>query len=250
MQIPSPTLPAVHHPERPSMWLQLPLSFDLARMQRDIGQFQASDWISHANTMACESGWHCLPLRSSGGDARHIGAGDGAMFADTPHLARCPGLQQALDAFDCETLSVRLMALAPGASIQAHRDKGTSIADGVTRIHVPVQTSPQVLFTIEGETVHFTAGHAWYMDASCLHAVDNRGSTARIHLVIDCITNRWLEALFARAGFVARPAPKYGAAGIDDGNIRQVIASLRASATPGGLALADQLAALADGAAA
>lgn len=232
----------------PSTWLQLPLSFDLAQMQGDSSQFLASDWIKHFNTGAYEYGWSCVPLRSPGGEASHIVPLNEALYADTPQLLRCPYLRQVIGQFQCDTSAVRLMALAPGAVIHAHRDVGAALMDGLTRIHIPIQTSPQVLFSIDGESVHFTAGHAWYMDASCLHAVENRGTAPRIHLVIDCITNAWLEDLFARAGFVPKAAAKYGDASINDGNVQAVIAQLRTSAAPAALAMAERLANLAQGA--
>lgn len=233
----------------PSTWLRLPLAFDVARMQRECDQFADDDWISHFNTGVYENGWSCLPLRSAGGDARHIMPLDGAPYASTRHLARCPYLRAIIAGFKCGTGAVRLMALAPGAAIRAHRDAGTALMDGLTRIHIPIHSSPQVLFCIDGETVHFAPGHAWYMDASCLHAVHNQSAAPRVHLIIDCITNAWLEALFAAAGFVPKAAAKYGDPSINDGNVRAVIAQLRAVPTPASLALAGKLATLADAAA-
>lgn len=229
----------------PSTWLQLPLRFDVARLQDDSDRYASGDWISHFNTGAYENGWSCLPLRSAGGDARHIMPIDGAAYAGTPQLARCGYLREVLASFACAVNSARLLALAPGALIHAHRDAGTALADGLVRIHIPIRTSPQVLFTIDGETVHFTAGHAWYMDASRLHAVHNQGTAPRIHLVLDCVANAWLEALFAAAGFVPTAAHKYGDPGINDGNVQAIIAQLRHSPSPAGLALARELAALA-----
>ncbi|OYO29007.1 aspartyl/asparaginyl beta-hydroxylase domain-containing protein [Janthinobacterium sp. PC23-8] len=232
----------------PSTWLRLPLRFDVARMQQESDQFTSTDWISHFNTGAYENGWSCLPLRSHGGDPLHIMPLDDAVYADTPHLARCPCLRQAIAGMDCEVGAARLMALDAGAVIREHRDAGTALADGVTRIHIPIHTSPQVLFRIDGEQVHFYAGHAWYMDASCRHAVENRGDAARVHLVLDCVTNDWLESLFASAGFVPKAPPKYGDPSINDGNVREIIARLRASGEPAALAVAERLAALERGA--
>lgn len=225
----------------PSTWLRLPLAFDVARLQRESDQFAASDWIDHFNTRAYEGGWSCVPLRSAGGDARHIMPIDGVAYADTPLLARCPYLQQVLAGFACEIGAARLMALAAGAEIGEHRDAGTALADGVTRIHIPIHTSPQVLFRIDGVAVHFGAGHAWYMDASCRHAVSNGGAMARVHLVVDCVSNDWLRALFAKAGFVPAPLPKYGDPNINDDNVEAIIASLRETGVP---ALAERLAAI------
>lgn len=228
----------------PSTHLQLPLSFDVARLQQDIARFLPTDWLAHFNTGAYENGWSVLPLRSAGGDARHIMPLDGVDYADTPHLARCPYLRQVIAGFGCEVGAARLMALEAGAVIREHRDPGTALADGVTRIHIPIRTSPQVLFRIGGTEVHFSAGHAWYMDASCRHAVENRGTAPRVHLVLDCVTNDWLEQLFASAGFVPKAPPKYGDASINDGNVEEIIASLRATGSPAVLAQAERLAAI------
>ncbi|CDG84046.1 aspartyl/asparaginyl beta-hydroxylase domain-containing protein [Janthinobacterium agaricidamnosum] len=231
-----------------STWLQLPMTFDVPRMQRDSDQFQAGDWIDHFNTRAYEQGWSCIPLRSAGGAADHIIPLDGAAFADTPLLARCPCLREVIASFACDTGAVRLMALQAGAQIHAHRDTGTALADGLTRIHIPIHTSEHVLFSIDGEAVHFSAGHAWYMDASCLHAVENRGATPRVHLVLDCITNQWLEQLFERAGFVPKTAPKYADPSINDGNVAEIIDRLRTSGAPAALGLAARLDAIRRGA--
>jgi quercetin dioxygenase-like cupin family protein len=190
----------------PSAWLRLPLAFDLARMQAELALIGADEWIAHFNTDAYENGWSCVPLRSAGGSARHIMPVDGEPYRDTPVLARCPYLRQVIDSFACDKQSVRLMALAPGAVIKEHRDPGTALQEGLTRLHVPLQTSPEVLFTVDGDAVHFGAGHAWYLDASCRHAVHNRGTLARVHLLIDCVSNDWLAHLFEEAGFVPRPA--------------------------------------------
>lgn len=190
----------------PSAWLRLPLEFDLARMQAELDALGADEWIAHFNTDAYEHGWSCVPLRSAGGSARHIMPVDGAPYRDTAVLERCPYLRQVIDSFACDKQSVRLMALAPGAVIKEHRDAGTALQEGLTRVHVPLRTSPEVLFTVDGETVHFSAGHAWYLDASCRHAVDNRSAHARVHLILDCVSNSWLRQLFDAAGFVPRPA--------------------------------------------
>lgn len=190
----------------PSTWLRLPLEFDLARMQAELDAIGAGEWIAHFNTGAYENGWSCVPLRSAGGSARHIMPVDGEPYNDTAVLERCPYLRQVIDSLACEKQSVRLMALAPGAVIKEHRDPGTALQEGLTRLHVPVRTAPEVLLTVDGEAVHFSAGHAWYLDASCRHGVDNRSTLARVHLIIDCVSNDWLAQLFKEAGFVPRPA--------------------------------------------
>lgn len=222
----------------PTPYLKLPMAFDLARLQEDLQRVAPSEWIGHFNTAAYEKGWGCVPLRSVDGRADHIVPVNGGRFEDTPILARCPYFRHAIDQFQCEKTSIRLMGLEAAGVIHEHRDQGSALEDGLTRLHIPVQTSPLATYRIEGEEVHFSAGDAWYLNASCLHGAHNRSPQARIHLMIDCITNPWLEQLFLSAGGVLRESPPYGDASIHDGNVLQVIAALRA----GGHASAAQLA--------
>lgn len=228
----------------PARYLKLSLSFDCVPLQAELGNILASEWIDHYNTTAYATGWQCIPLRSVGGRLDHIMALDSDAYADTVILARCPHFQRVLAAFECELLSVRLMALEPGAGIRPHRDPGTGYEDGVARLHIPVCTDPAVLFHIDGESVHFAQGGTWYLNANCLHAVDNRSAINRVHLAIDCVPNAWLDALFARAGHVAPPAARYGERNINDFNVAAVIDALRAGGTPGGRLRAEQLEAL------
>jgi hypothetical protein len=79
------------------------------------------------------------------------------------------------------------------------------------------------------------------MNANCLHAVRNGSARERVHLVLDCVANDWLLALFERSGWQAAPAPKYGDPNITDANAAGVIAELRASGMPAATALAAQL---------
>ncbi|MCW5651591.1 MAG: aspartyl/asparaginyl beta-hydroxylase domain-containing protein [Ramlibacter sp.] len=230
----------------PTRYLQLPMSFDVERLQADLASVEQSEWIAHFNTRAYENSWSCIPLRSVGGRIDNILPLDGAAFEDTVILERCPYFRQVIDGFQCEKTSIRLMSLEAGGIIREHRDDGASLEDGVTRLHVPIVTSPEVVFRIDGEEVHFSAGATWYLNASCLHAVENRGPAARIHLMIDCISNEWLESIFRSAGWVAREASKYGDPMIRDDNVDEVIASLRMVGSVAAHRMADSLQAMAD----
>lgn len=210
----------------PVGFLKLPLSFDSARMRAECDAIVAARWRDHFNTAAYDGGWSCIPLRSPDGRLDDIIPVEGAAYRDTVILDACPYMRQVLAAFRCETTSVRLMALAPGAGIKEHRDAGAAFEHGVARLHVPLQTAPEVVFRVDGEAVHFSQGDAWYLNASRLHGVRNDSAGARIHLMLDCVVNPWLERLFARAGFVPAAPPKYGDPGINDGNVADVIAQL------------------------
>jgi quercetin dioxygenase-like cupin family protein len=228
-------------------YLKLALSFDTAPLQAELAQMMATEWLDHYNTTAYASGWQCIPLRSVDGRLDHVMAIDSDAYAPTVILQRCPHFQRVLSAFACELRSVRLMALAPGASILPHRDPGTGYEDGIARLHIPVCTDPAVLFHIDGESVHFSQGGTWYLDANRVHAVDNRSAVNRVHLALDCVPNAWLDGLFAQAGYLAPPQPRYGERSINDANVAGVIAALRANGTPAALREAERLHALAHG---
>ncbi|MES2610629.1 MAG: aspartyl/asparaginyl beta-hydroxylase domain-containing protein [Pseudomonadota bacterium] len=225
----------------PTLYLKLPFSFDLARLQDDLGRVAPTEWIGHFNTSAYEKGWSCAPLRSVDGRTDHIIPVESGRFEDTAILARCPYFRHAIDQFQCEKTSIRLMSLEAGGVIHEHRDAGGSLEDGLTRLHIPVQTSPLATYRIDGEEVHFCAGSAWYLNAGCLHGAENRSPQARIHLMIDCVTNPWLAQIFQAAGGIQRDPPPYGDASIDDDNVLQVIAALRAGGHAASTQLADRL---------
>lgn len=224
--------------------LRLPPAFDVARLKRDLATIGEAAWIPHFNTADYEGSWRCVPLRSEGGRSDHILSLPDTAYADTPILARCPYFREVLDTFACEKASVRLMAMAADARIHVHRDHGTGFGQGTARLHIPIVTAPAVLFTIDGEAVHFPAGETWYMNADCPHGVHNGSPGPRIHLMMDCIVNPWLQRMFAEAGFVPDEAPKYGDAAIDDGNVAQVIAALRRPEDPAAEELASRLEAM------
>lgn len=212
--------------------LRLPLRFDAAALHQDVQKMRHEAWIAHYNDRAHEGDWRCIPLRSAAGQSDNILASADANFLDTPLLEGAPHLRAALAQFDCEMIAVRLMSLAAGARILPHRDAGGGFEDGVARLHIPVQTDPRVQFEIDGESVHFGLGECWYMNANCLHAVRNESEIERIHLVLDCVPNDWLRALFIGAGWRENPAPAYGDPNMTDANIQQVIAALRTNPAP------------------
>jgi quercetin dioxygenase-like cupin family protein len=228
-------------------WLKLPLSFPVTELQRDLDSIEPTAWIDHFNTAAHERPWRCVPLRSVEGRTDHVMPTASTDYRDTSILSGRSGFQQVLDHFECEITSVRLMSLGPGAVIKPHRDRGASLEDGIARLHIPIRTAPEVLFTVDGEAVHFSAGHTWYLNAARLHSVVNASPGDRVHLTLDCIPNAWLERLFEAAGWVRRPAPTYGDPSIHDGNVWQVIDALRRGGHAAGAAEARRLQGIAEG---
>ena len=182
-------------------YVKLPLAFDPAGLQADLRQIAPDQWQAHFNSRYYEGDWSGVSLRALGGNAAQLYPDPTAKeFADTPLLARCANLQQALAAFHCPTQSVRLLKVGPGSRILEHKDYNLSLEDGEIRLHVPVTTNPEVEFFVDGGRVDMQAGECWYVNFNLPHRVANLGATSRIHLVMDCVVNDWLRALIPDAG--------------------------------------------------
>jgi hypothetical protein len=183
--------------------LRLPLDFDAARLRSEAELFSREDWIRHFVPQNYDGDWSVVPLRGKAGATHPVMMiypdPTCTSFEDTPFLAHCPYLREALRAFRCPLDAARLMRLGPGSLIKPHHDDDLRFENGVARIHVPVVTNPDVVFMLNGAQVVLEAGACWYLRLSDTHAVYNGGATDRIHLVIDARVNAWLEALFRRA---------------------------------------------------
>ena len=79
---------------------------------------------------------------------------------------------------------VMLARLAAGRGIAPHED-GEGSHPLTHRIHVPLQTSPEVVFTVGGQRHHLAAGHAWETNNIVAHSVFNGSPAPRIHLVFE-----------------------------------------------------------------
>ncbi len=181
--------------------LQLPLAFDPALLRRDLEILSAETWTAHFVKQNYEGDWSVIPLRCAAGEThpvRMIYSDPTATdFVNTPLLEPCGYFQAVIAAFACEVRSVRLMRLTPGSIIKEHTDLDLGVESGTARIHIPVTTNPGVEFLLNRQRVEMKAGEAWYLRLGDPHAVANRGTTDRVHLVLDLIANDWLTGFFA-----------------------------------------------------
>lgn len=186
---------------------RLALDFDAEELARDLACVVAADWEPHFNKPIYDGDWSGAALRSVDGAPKRLYPDPTAAgrYADTPLRARVPHLSAALDAFRCELLAARLLRVGPGSRIREHRDYNLSIEDGEARIHVPLVTSVEALFTLDGERVTMGPGEAWYLNLNLPHRVENGGTDARIHLVVDCVVNSWLLGLLPEGSREAGP---------------------------------------------
>lgn len=182
-------------------YLRLPFQFDAALMQQEVHAADA-EWRLHFNSRHYEGNWSGLSLRSPGGTPDNLfvdGLGKDTSFMDTPLLKRCPYITQVIDSLPCEKTSVRLLKLEHGAVVKEHTDAGLNFEEGEARLHIPVITHPLVEFCLDAQRLEMKAGECWYINASLPHRLSNPSPVDRIHLVIDCLVNDQLKALFNRS---------------------------------------------------
>jgi len=194
-----PTPPPPRFPDR----LRLPLVFDPGLLTRDLEAASSGAWTRHVARQNYDGDWSVIPLRAPAGESHPIRIAfpnpDARSFVDTPQLEGCDYFRDVLGAFRCPLRGVRLMRLGPGSCIKEHTDVDLGFEDGTVRMHIPVVTNDAVEFLLNGERAVLAAGSVWYLRLSDPHSVANRGSTDRVHLVIDAEVDGWIEALFESA---------------------------------------------------
>jgi hypothetical protein len=181
--------------------LRLPLRFDPQGLKSDLEKILPGEWVAHFNQSYYEGEWSGVALKSVGGVASQLypDPTKQGTFADTEILARCTYIQQVLASFRCQTEAVRFLKLSAGSSIREHRDYKLGYEDGVVRVHIPVHTNADVQFFLDGKRLSMLEGECWYLNFNLPHRVENRSSQDRVHLVIDCVLNDWLDSLFGSA---------------------------------------------------
>ncbi|MFL0801141.1 MAG: aspartyl/asparaginyl beta-hydroxylase domain-containing protein [Agarilytica sp.] len=175
--------------------------------EQDIGQITHTlsdevDWQIHVNKKAYQGAWDVLPLRCM---QQHQAAHpllqsffleestEPETWTNLPRITQYPSIAKLLSEFQCIVKSVRFMRLHPGSNILPHTDNGVGLDFGEARLHVPLVTDTKVCFFIAGNSIPMNTGELWYIDADKEHWVTNRSPNTRIHLVIDCVANAWLQ---------------------------------------------------------
>lgn len=159
-------------------FFQLPVLFDVGRLQDEVAALPAEAWVSHPDSVPGNSATRLISAEGEETDSVH-----GSMRA-TPWLANMPYARQVLAGFGVVWSRSRLMRLAPGAVVPEHADINYHWHTRV-RLHIPITTRPAVRFHCDGETVHMAEGEAWIFDNWRRHHVENGSPEDRVHLVAD-----------------------------------------------------------------
>lgn len=172
--------------------IKLPRQYCARTLAAEVKALPPSAWIPHPGKLA---GNDAVPLITPGGQISNAFAGP---MAPTEHLQSCPYIREIMADLGAVWGRSRLMGLAPQADVPEHVDVGYYWRTHL-RIHIPVITTPSVLFTCDGNTVHMASGECWAFDSFCLHNVRNAGNDKRIHLVLDTVGGEKLWDLMADA---------------------------------------------------
>lgn len=187
-------------------------------------------WADHYSSYNEGSTWKALALRAYGGRTEFIekpaemskawkAANPEALdwgIEDTPLRAELPEAEALLALIPGTHHRVRLMRLDGTGTLGRHaditdREAGTE-PGALMRIHLPLVTSPEVLFTSwlpDGSQLvaNMPKGAAWYLDTRKPHTASNGGTTERVHLVVDTEATPELLAMLGTAP-EATPLPE------------------------------------------
>ena len=77
-----------------------------------------------------------------------------------------------------------LARLEAGQRIDLHVDGGAA-SPLVHKVHVPLQTDPRAVLTVDGVGVHLAPGYAWEVNNLAAHGAFNGGDRDRIHFIFE-----------------------------------------------------------------
>lgn len=221
-------------------YIRLPFQFDVQRLQEEVTALASQPWPMHYQKLHYSGNWSAIPLRSINGEADNviISPHSDAEYKDTVFLQQSVYLKETLQHFNCPLLAVRLLKLDAGSVIKEHRDAELSFEHGQVRIHIPVFTNPEVEFILEGEEMQLQEGECWYMNFNLRHAIHNKSSRTRVHLVIDAVVNDWVKELFSQPGLLRKETESVQ---YDADTRRQIITQLRMMGTETANRIADEM---------
>ena len=172
----------------PDPILRLPLSFDAAALAAEVEALPDTAWVPHPNNLPGNEA--VLLVTPNGAMTNDIGT----PMMPTRHLTACPYMMEVMGAIGAVWGRSRLMRIAPGGTVPPHVDTNFYWRTHL-RLHVPIVTTPDVKFTVAGNTVHMAAGECWVFDTFSMHRVENGGTQRRTHLVLDTVGGEGLHAL-------------------------------------------------------
>jgi hypothetical protein len=159
--------------------------FEAAR--KVLSEVAPSDWTpTHPDGPYKSDGWRVVKI---------VAKGKRTEFVD-----RHPEIARALDFFKDPIEMAVFYSMLPGAEIHPHRDLSGTLELGKIRYHIPIETNPDVYFWVDKKRVPMKVGEMWGLNTSYLHAVANRSTADRVHLVVEVEVGKWSWAMLPAKG--------------------------------------------------
>jgi len=179
--------------------IQLPFSFDVAKMEKEIRAFGSKDFIYYDSIPLRAPAHQVDPSLPFPPPATDYADGTWTDWLDTPFLKDSPYLNEVVDTFKEKTrvTLVRVLRLASGSIVKEHTDPtlGLQIPKSVIRLTIPVLNEEGVEFFLNDTTVPMKPGECWYLRLTDPHRVVNTSSVDRINITIDMEPNEWIRSL-------------------------------------------------------
>lgn len=179
-----------------SQRLRLPVDVDVDRLVTEM-QGLERDFARFAPGPFDVKGWDGIALVSGDGRVEDTRSPAPSRWGPRPTapLARCPHHAEVLAAFGGPILAARLLYLEPGGHHAQHRDPIGFPLGGI-RLHIPIQTHPDVELWLGGERMAWAPGELWYADFAFPHRLANPTDVMRVHLVVDVAITDGVLGLF------------------------------------------------------
>ena len=106
--------------------------------------------------------------------------------------ALVPLMQPVLKKLNVKDMGRLLIVnLKPSGHVKKHNDQG-AYADHYARFHLVLKTNQWCSQTCGEQKQKFEAGEVWWFNHKKDHTADNVGTTDRVHIIFDCVTDYFL----------------------------------------------------------
>ncbi|MDB6086411.1 MAG: aspartyl/asparaginyl beta-hydroxylase protein [Gammaproteobacteria bacterium] len=172
--------------------VRLPLAVDGHRLREEVLQLPTSVWGSTGGRVGVHSAAEALFLRG-------FAPAEGEKpIDDRPALALLPYVRHIIEELIAAPRLRCLLARLPAAGvIPPHVDRPPYFSKSL-RIHVPIESNPQVYMVAAGLCYRMQPGEVWVLNNSATHAVWNEHPTSsRTHMICDFLPSQGLLDLLA-----------------------------------------------------
>lgn len=152
-------------------FIQLPIQIDPLPLLNEVDRIAKDIWVEHRLPNL-----YSIPL------VHH----EKGTVSWSPNIQRLPSLRKLLHIWNAPLGESRVSILEPGASVSTHVDINYYWKHRL-RVHIVLQTNPNALFGCDNHVLSLPAGQVWVSNNWAPHWIENKGSSNRIHIVIDTV---------------------------------------------------------------